>query len=287
MFTFFFSRTSPLKICICTIGKLENLYVREYISHYKNYGIDKIFIYDNNDINSERFETVISDYIAIGFVELINYRGKLKQQIIAYQDCLNNNYNNYDWLIFYDIDEFIYLKNFTNIKNYLNQQHFRKCQSIQLNMLFRSDNNLLLYDNRSLFQRFTKKVTKPKEALKSIVKGKKKIKVNCVHNINNNLRSCNGFGEFNKKEKENIITKNPDFQFYYIDHFCFKSTEEFVKKVNRGCAFWGTIDDMKLERIRWYFEKNEITKKKISYIEKHTNLNLSILIKNISTKILS
>lgn len=283
----YFSKSGSLKICICTIGKLENLYVREYISHYKNYGLDKIFIYDNNDINSERFETVINDYLKIGFVEVINYRGRDKQQIIAYQDCINKNYDKYDWLIFYDMDEFIYLKNFTSIKNYLDQQIFKKCQSIQLNMFFRNDNNLLLYDNRSLFQRFPKQVKRPKEALKSIIKGNKKIKVNCVHNINKNLRSCNGFGEFNKKEKENILTKNPDFQFYYIDHFCFKSTEEFVNKVNRGCAFWGKIDDMKMERIGWYFDKNEITKEKIRYIEKYTNLNLSIFVNNISSKILS
>ena len=88
-----FSKSGSLKICICTIGKLENLYVREYISHYKNYGLDKIFIYDNNDINSERFETVINDYLKIGFVEVINYRGRDKQQIIAYQDCIYKNYN--------------------------------------------------------------------------------------------------------------------------------------------------------------------------------------------------
>ena len=41
------------------------------------------------------------------------------------------------------MDEFIYLKNFDNIKNYLNQQIFKKCESIQLNMFFHNDNDLL------------------------------------------------------------------------------------------------------------------------------------------------
>ena len=173
------------------------------------------------------------------------------------------------------MDEFIYLKNFDNIKNYLAQQIFKKCESIQLNMFYHSDNDLLSYDNRSLFHRFIKKVKRPKEAIKSIIKGKTKINVNCVHNINKNLRSCNGFGKLNKKEKENILTKNPDFQFNYIDHFCFKSTEEFVNKINRGSAFFGKLDNVKMVKVNWYFEINKITEEKISYLEKYTGLNLS------------
>ena len=63
------------KICLCTNGKKENLYVREYVEHYISYGVDKIFIYDNNEENGERFQEVINDYINKGYVEIINYRG--------------------------------------------------------------------------------------------------------------------------------------------------------------------------------------------------------------------
>ena len=268
-------KNNEINVCICTIGKLENLYVKEFISHYKNYGIDKIFIYDNNDINGERFENVINDSIENGFVEIINIRGKEKYQMKAFQECLNKNYNIFDWLIFYDMDEFIHLKNFKNIKNYLNQEKLKKCQTIQLNMFFHDDNNLLYYDNRTLFERFTRKVKRPHEALKSILKGNISIKINNIHIINNRLTSCNGFGEFNIKEKTKIHTKNPDFKFNYIDHFCFKSTEEFTKKLIRGSAFYGKNNATKLRKIGWYFDKNSITSKKIDYIENYTKLNLS------------
>ena len=60
-----------IKVGLCTIGKEENLYVREYVSHYKNYNIDKIIIYDNNEENGEKFEEVISDYISNGFVNFL------------------------------------------------------------------------------------------------------------------------------------------------------------------------------------------------------------------------
>ena len=100
-----------LKVCLCTVGKEENLYVREYIFHYKKYNLDKIFIYDNNEINGENFNKVINDYILNGFVEIINIRGKIAEQINAFQNCYEKNKNKYDWILFYDMDEYIYLKN--------------------------------------------------------------------------------------------------------------------------------------------------------------------------------
>ena len=51
-----------INICICTIGKNENLYAKEFVEYYYNLGIDKIFIYDNNDIEGENFEDILSDY---------------------------------------------------------------------------------------------------------------------------------------------------------------------------------------------------------------------------------
>lgn len=70
-------------------------------------------------------------------------------------NCYRQNYKYYNWLIFFEIDEFIYLKDFKNIKYFLNNSRFDKCQKVQLNWKFHTDNNLLYYDNRTLKERFT------------------------------------------------------------------------------------------------------------------------------------
>ena len=90
---FLIFKIENLKVCVCTIGKEENLYAREYVSHYKRYNVDRIIIYDNNDLNGEKFEEVLSDYISSGFVKIIDNRGKISQQLQVYQDCLDNNSN--------------------------------------------------------------------------------------------------------------------------------------------------------------------------------------------------
>ena len=85
---------NKIKVCLCTVGKKENKYIREFVAHYKNYGVDKIFLYDNKGIE--------------------------RPQLSSYKDCYRKHYRKYNWLIFYDIDEFIFLKNYSNIKDFLN-----------------------------------------------------------------------------------------------------------------------------------------------------------------------
>jgi len=271
------------KVCICTIGKKENLYIREFLNFYRNYGVDKIFLYDNNDINNEKFEDVILDFINDGFVEIINFRGILGAHYIAQQDCYKKNYQNYNWLIFYDIDEFIHLRNFNNIKKYLIRKRFNKCEIIQLNWIFHTDNNLLYYDNRSLFKRFPKIEKKAKErkkgvkmGIKSILRGNIKTIIYDIHFLNSSLISCDGFGNIRFLNK--FYTNITDFRFNYIDHFYTKSTNEFINKITRGSATRGFDEKFKIERIRNYFILNDISLEKINIFKNRTKYNLSNII---------
>ena len=142
------------KVCVCTLGKKENRYIREFVEHYKKYGVDKIYLYDNNNIDDERFEEVINEYIEEGFVEIIDFRGKIRPMYRIMNHCYRKNYKNYNWLIFFEIDEYIYLKDFNNIKLFLNNSRFNNCQKVQLNWIFHTDNNLLHYENKTLKERF-------------------------------------------------------------------------------------------------------------------------------------
>ena len=57
-------------ILICSIGKKENLYIREYVDYYYSLGVDKIILFDNNDINDERFEYILEDYIKKKYIDI-------------------------------------------------------------------------------------------------------------------------------------------------------------------------------------------------------------------------
>ena len=267
-----------MKVCVCTLGKNENKYIREFVQHYKNYGIDKIYLYDNNNIDGEKFEDVINDYINNGFVEVLNWRG-LKQPLYKIMnDCYQKNYNTYDFLVFYEIDEFIHLHNYTNIKNFLSLAKFNTCEIIHLNLISHTDNNKLYYENKPLAERFPEKI--PIKSIgnnleiKFILRGHiPNIHIDNVHRCNRINKNCNGYGNSNKYNV--IFSTEPDYKYYYIDHYYSKSTEEFIFKINNKCAaIYNTIEFV-YNRLDKYFSENEITLKKIEMIENGTGLNLS------------
>lgn len=103
-----FINKSKTKTSICLIVKQENRYIKEFINYYRKLKINKIFIYDNNDLNGENLEDILSKYIKYNFVEIINYRGKYKPQKQAYNNCYINNNKDYNWMAFYDADEYLY-----------------------------------------------------------------------------------------------------------------------------------------------------------------------------------
>ena len=274
------------KVCICTIGKKENLYIREFVTYYEKFGVDKIYLYDNNDEDNEHFEDVIADYIDKGFVKILNWRNIESPQFKAIEDCYLNYNKYYNWLIFFDIDEYIHLYNFNNIKDYLNQQKFNRCKKICLNWVLHTDNEKIYYENLSLFKRFpdvekdayiSKKFS---QRVKSIVRGNISnfiIANNTqqAHIITESVKGCNGFGKKINFDEE-FYLKNSDSKYYYIDHFYSKSLEEFINKIKRGFASNGKNEITKLFKIIKYFSINKLRNNKFLYIIKELGINLKI-----------
>ena len=267
-----YHKLKQIKICICTIGKQENRYIKEYIEYYKQYGIDKIFLYDNNDLNGEYFENILEKYQNEDFVEIKNLRGIKSPQMKMYHDCYSNNYEKYEWLIFNDIDEYLYLKSYNNIKDFLIKRKFKNCENIQLNWLLYTDNNLVYYQNKPLKVRFKEKdpyinkrgVSKFSNG-KSILRGHiPNINITNFHCISINLKTCDGFGI----EREYL---KPNYKYYYFKHYYCKSTEEFIDKLKKGDVH--TIEN--IIKIKFYFSYNKITNEKLNYIEKQTGENLT------------
>jgi hypothetical protein len=181
------------------LAKNENRYIKEFLNHYKELGVDKVFLHDNNDIGNknESFENEIPEFIKDDFVEIINYRGKVHPQFKIYTKCYQNNYKKYDWLIFFDIDEFIHLENYSNIKDFLNEKRYNKCKLIYFNCFRHTDNDLLYYDNRSLETRFPYINWKSGlTTLKTIARGNiEKIQFHTSHWLDRRISGCNVFGE--------------------------------------------------------------------------------------------
>ena len=258
-----------LKILLCTIGKEENKYIKEFVEHYKKLKIKKIIIYDNNNIKGEIFDDILKYEIENNFVKIINYRGFKNPQIQALNNCYKRFNKNYNWIAFYDIDEFLQIKNFTDLNKFLALPRFKNCQSILINWKYYGDNNKLYYESKPLSERFNKPFYFNKidnsniylvSAAKTIVRGGLNIKWGHFPHYLKNTLNCRPDG---------TILKNyfspPQYLIAYLDHYTTKSTEEFADRLNRGDVNLKVTENYIKSRIfDYYFIINKKTKQKLN-----------------------
>ena len=140
---------------ICCIAKLENNYIREWVEWYKGIGVTNICLYDNNDIDGETFNEVIDDYIESGFVIIENVRGTEGMQLPCYQHCYDKYKDKYQWIGFFDADEYMEIER-GDISDFLSMQEWNNVGAIRLCWKNYDDSNLLkVIDNNYSIKRFT------------------------------------------------------------------------------------------------------------------------------------
>lgn len=107
-----------MKIAICLIIKDENDYLKEWLDYYRNLGIDQFIIYDNDSKipikNSLRIEEGRNKDCKVIQWSDDEYRAQNR----AYEHCIKNN-KDFDYIGFFDTDEFIIIKDNINIKQYI------------------------------------------------------------------------------------------------------------------------------------------------------------------------
>ena len=210
------------------MGKNENLYVKEFVEHYIKLGVDHIYIYDDNEPNTEKFSNILGRKYE-NKITIYENRDKIKNQASAFTSCYHKNLNKFDWFIMVDMDEFLYIINNT-LKNYLSNKIFNKCDFIKIHWIFPNDNGLVNYDPRPLFERFKGPYIKS-NFVKTIIRGNIKDLKYAVHSpfFSQKNTTCNNEGQIIFSQKLNLVfLKNISIKNAYIIHYRFKTTEEFV-----------------------------------------------------------
>lgn len=268
-----------MKVYLCALAKNEHLYINEFVSHYIKLGVDKIFIFDNDDKQSP----YIKDYIEEQYlpqVRIINARGLHKPKI--QHEFYNNFYHvekdNFDWCIFCDIDEF--LVGVDNIKKFLSSPRFNIAQQIRIKWKLFGDDNLITRDtSKPLLGAFKKEVTEtfsmdlqsPANLQiqgKSIIKGHlKDILIDSPHyarygSRNRILISVLPSGKICNSTV--AIKEDYSKETVFFHHYMTKSLSEFInQKMNRTDAVFGE----RILKLNYYWRINKKNKKKLEYLK--------------------
>lgn len=100
-------------IGLCGIAKDENKYIKEWVAYHHYIGFEKIYIYDNE--SSRPLFNELVDYLKREICDIYRIKG-FGVQNKAYNHCLQNYGHECEWMAFFDIDEFLCLKNDDDIR---------------------------------------------------------------------------------------------------------------------------------------------------------------------------
>jgi hypothetical protein len=266
---------------MCAIAKKENRYIKYFIKHYKDIGYNHFYLYDNNLSGRESLEDVeiVKDGVKEGYITIIDYKNiPNNPQMEAYYSCYENYNKEYDWISFYDIDEFLILKEKRiKIQHFLNHPRFNNCDNIKVSWKVYNDNEQLEYEDRPLIERFPTETEYLYEErhIKSTVRGGLDYhnlrKSYNPHNIWTNLKSCTSSG---KPTDNGCFVYPPDFETSYLNHYNTKTIREYYEKTNKNNVEPEKIPEKEKQKyFKFFFTLNKKTKEKVDIFNQmyHTN----------------
>jgi len=250
-----------MSIALAAIGRLENLYAREWVEHHLALGFDHIIIYDNNHGDEEHFEDVLGKHIRDGKVTIVNFRDREKAQRAAYNDCYSCYGTMYDWIAFFDFDEFLFIHPTLPHDVHELMRRYDGWQVVMVPWLMMTDSGLVHYDPRPVTERFTESSPRHSNQAKGIVRGRISglRYTNSVHlPMQPSLRCCNTLGELVMQNRH--AKMNTDV--CWLAHYSTKTIEEWVtNKWHKGAA-GVTYDTFRKQYRDYFFSINKRTPEK-------------------------
>lgn len=268
-----------MQIVVCAMAKNEHKYINEWVKHYINLGFDKLYIYDNDDLD----KPYIADFIDKSYLSKVvikNIRGqhRLKLQHDIYTGFYIKYKNEFDWCLFCDIDEF--LVGVDNVHTWLERPKYNGIEQIRVKWQLFGDDDLIERDmSKTVMETFVKPITSSlnrnlvdKGTLenqgKMIVRGKmNKVVIRSPHFASRQIRDNILFSVLPSGKRcfsKVVINEDYSNETIFLNHYMTKSLSEFIEqKMGRTDAVFG----MNLN-LDYYWRINKKTEDKLEYLKK-------------------
>jgi FkbM family methyltransferase len=212
----YYDRLIGNRIALVCIAKDEDYYLDEWLEYNNKLGFDHIFLYENN----------WKCKIEKPYLTKIEFNGDDKQ-VPSYNHFIQNYKNDYDYVAFFDCDEFLVLKKHKDIHDFIKEFGGR---NIAINWHHYGSNGKLKRENNSLLKQFTKRQSETNMHIKTILYLKIDSVMQLPHCPNTPTYDTNGkmiTGSFNPGGPSDVAILN---------HYQDKTREDYEIKTKRGYA---------------------------------------------------
>lgn len=219
-------------LSICAIAKNEGPYFEEWIEWHHKLGVEKFYIYDNE--STDNTQEILAPYITSGMVDYTFWPG-VKQQLPAYDDCLEKHRLDTRWMAMIDLDEFIVPVQDKQIPEFLSR--FEYAPVVEVNWLIYGSGGAKIKEEGGVMERFNQH-SEPEHILnrhvKSIVNPRRVFSfIGCHEVARISGKAVDSHGQPIRK---NFRDREPQQDIIRINHYAVKSYEEFIQKRARGRA---------------------------------------------------
>jgi hypothetical protein len=150
----------------------------------------------------------------------------------------------FEWALFIDLDEFLVIDpdRFNGLAEYIAWQEQQPVDAIGFNWVWMSSSGLDKYNPRFLRSRFTQRLGRPDKHIKSMFRPQRFLHCRVHYPVTDwrvpvEMRDSSGFPNLNYHRGEGdepAFSLHPKAEAAWVNHYFFKSTEEFLWKRSRN-----------------------------------------------------
>ncbi|MDR2604060.1 MAG: glycosyltransferase family 2 protein [Desulfovibrio sp.] len=222
---------------LCAVAKDETPFLREWAGYHHFIGFEKIYVYDNESATPVR--DTLAEFYDLGVCDTYTLQGEAVQ-LTAYNHCLRYHGNEFEWLAFFDLDEFLCLKQDDDARVLL--RNYEKYSALSINWdTFGSSGHINL-PKGLVIKNFTQSLGY-NENCKCIVRPAKVTMPFTAHHfiytdgIAVNADYMPAYGAYAPLAVDKVC----------LNHYQFRSQYNFEQKIHRGDATYGKYNPRSLE----------------------------------------
>ncbi len=213
---------------LCAIARDEDPDIREWVAYHLGIGFEHLYLYDNASRTS--LAGLLHDFVARKLVTVINFPLSTNQQLSAYADALHRFGATTVWLGFLDIDEFLVPKAQPDVRDLLDG--YRAYGGLGIHWKVFGSNGHRRRPEGGILRNYTQ-VLRDDPHIKSIIQPEKVVAPRSPHHF------LYRDGAFCVNEDAVPVLTHHSYHVSrtaQINHYYYKSFEDFLRKMERGLA---------------------------------------------------
>ncbi|MBR1421272.1 MAG: glycosyltransferase family 2 protein [Selenomonadaceae bacterium] len=227
------------QIAIVVPVKNESRYIEEWLDYHYRIGVDKFYIYDNNSEDRSDLQKILEPWISEGIVDYQIFDGA-SAQLQAYCDAIKNHQFDCKYMGFFDLDEFVFVKDRSNLLDFLNSifNSNSNINALGIDMRIFGSSGKMYRESGGVIERFTRRQSDiaPQGISSKLIANPRYVKLIPSPHFIFNYDGKISVNENLLQLKNQIATTYNSAQKIQLNHYILKSREEFDSKTLRGAG---------------------------------------------------